>query len=190
MNSEGVRPREGQSSWRLVPQRPSWATRSGRARGAPSAIRQDVTVAVVDFQRRRIARYPSEVIDVLVDGRPLADVVGEVEFPFAEREGKPDLAGSYQGLGPEQVDGSPRTHFMGSDESHLFSGPRDKTILLGCECGEPGCWPLMARIEVTDRTVEWRDFMQPHRHETWRYDGLKFVFEREQYEEALTAIDS
>jgi hypothetical protein len=35
--------------------------------------------------------------------------------------------------------------------------------LLGCECGEWGCWPLVARIDQADGVVEWSHFRQPHR---------------------------
>jgi hypothetical protein len=41
------------------------------------------------------------VVDVLVNGRNLVASLRQVELPYAAREGKPDLAGSYVGLPPE-----------------------------------------------------------------------------------------
>lgn len=61
---------------------------------------------------------------------------------------------------------------MGRKASHLHSGPAEKTVLLGCECGEPGCWPLMARVEVGAEQVAWSDFEQPHRRDNWAYAGF------------------
>ena len=57
--------------------------------------------------------------------------------------------------------------------------------LLGCDCGEVGCWPLEARISLTDETVMWSDFSQPHR-DAWNYtDFGPFRFARDQYEAAI-----
>lgn len=57
--------------------------------------------------------------------------------------------------------------------------------LLGCRCGDAGCWPLEARIVVTPGTVRWEDFRQPHRPE-WDYDGFgPFSFPRPGYERAV-----
>lgn len=68
-----------------------------------------------------------------------------------------------------------------------WSGPGG-TWLLGCTFGEPGCWPLEARIAVEPETVTWTGFTQPHRRER-DYTGLgPFVFAREQYEDAARQI--
>lgn len=141
----------------------------------------------VRFRRRRLADFPTEVIDIVVNERELPELVGELERPFAEVEGSPSIAGSYIGLRPDQLDGSPGNHFLGSAHSHLSCGPEAKTVLLGCECGEPGCWPLMARIDARPDAVIWADFEQPHRDD-WQYGGLRLTFDRRQYEAALAEI--
>ncbi len=57
--------------------------------------------------------------------------------------------------------------------------------LLGCDCGEVGCWPLTAQATVTEQTVMWSDFGQPHRP-NWNYDGFgPFTFDRVSYDEAV-----
>jgi hypothetical protein len=58
------------------------------------------------------------------------------------------------------------------------------TVLLGCECGEWGCWPLTARVEIGDGVVRWTGFRQGHRD--WDLSALgPFEFELEQYMTAL-----
>ena len=132
--------------------------------------------------------YPGETIDIMVNDRDLAELVGAVERPFAEAEGHTSIAGSYGGLSPGQLAGTPMDHFFGSPKSHLFCGPEGKTVLLGCECGEPGCWPLMARIDVRDVTVAWVEFEQPHRRDVWSHVGISFEFDRTQYQAAVAEI--
>ena len=63
-------------------------------------------------------------------------------------------------------------------------------MLLGCECGELGCWPLMARIDVREGEIVWSDFEQPHRADSWSYQALGPIgFERNQYEDALARAE-
>jgi hypothetical protein len=90
------------------------------------------------------------------------------------------------GCGP----GSENT-FLGNEDSHLYCGPREKTVLLGCTCGEPGCWPLMARVEVSPLEVRWDEFEQPHRRGRWSHATLgPFVFDRRPYEATLTQAET
>ena len=50
-------------------------------------------------------------------------------------------------------------HFYGQSIDSM--GP--KKPVLGCECGEWGCWPLMTSITVTDDHVTCDTFERPHR---------------------------
>jgi hypothetical protein len=125
-------------------------------------------------------------VRIEVNGRDLVDIVAAVERPFVDHDGgSPDLAGSYSGYTAAQFDESPASHFLGSSSSHLDCGPHDKTALLDCECGCPGCWTLMARVTKSDTEVTWTDFEQVHRD--WSYK-LSFTFDREQYESALAHL--
>ena len=126
---------------------------------------------------------PERTIDLEVNGRDLRDIVGEIESPFAEVEGHPQLAGQYTGL--------PASHLV-PPSRHLFGQPTgaygytDKVTLLQCSCGEPGCWPLLARVTTTAETVVWSEFEQPHRRGRWSYEMLgPFVFDRRHYERAI-----
>ena len=69
--------------------------------------------------------------------------------------------------------------------SFSLAPDRGRAWLLGCDCGEVGCWPLDARIEVTDDLVMWQDFQQPHRPERDYRSFGPFVFGRKEYDRAV-----
>jgi hypothetical protein len=131
-------------------------------------------------------------VQIKINGRDLVDLVRAVENPFAYKEGSPSLAGAYAGLPPEAV-APPSLHFLGQPSVRIYL-IGSKVQVLGCECGEPGCWPLVCKVE-TDRTrVRWSSFEQPHRsgkgqQPAWHYDDLgAFEFKRGQYERALAEL--
>jgi hypothetical protein len=115
----------------------------------------------------------------VVDGRPLTELVTE----FESRQGY-SPSGRYAGLVPD--------HFRFGDLPRYFLGQEDEqwprpgyAWLLGCDCGEVGCWPLEARIIAGAETVTWTGFAQPHRRAR-DYRGFgEFVFDRESYEHAV-----
>ncbi len=75
---------------------------------------------------------------------------------------------------------------IGTDEPDSDGDGREATVLF-CDCGEPGCWPLLARIVATPETVTWQQFRQPYRDQ-WSYEQLgPFVFDREEYDDAIVA---
>jgi hypothetical protein len=126
----------------------------------------------------------AEVV-IVINETSLIDLSRTAEQPWADLEGKPDLAGSYMGLGPWAVGGS-STHFL--DNPHAVWFDDGDTVVLGCDCGEWGCWPLVAHITVTQDQVEWSRFRQGHRE--WDLSTLgPFVFARTQYEQALRKLD-
>jgi hypothetical protein len=144
-------------------------------------------VDVVGFELRSGTDLPYPIVAIKVNGRDLAELIGEIERPLLEREGRsPDIAGSYRGYTSAQLGEPVPAHFLGSSQSHLECGPRDKTALLDCECGSPGCWTLMARVTITDETVTWSDFEQVHRQ--WDYGGFTLTFDRAQFDTALAKV--
>lgn len=115
------------------------------------------------------------VVHVFVDGRDLLELVRRVELPQAAADGQPGIAGTYQGLDPEEWRELPEQYGDG------------RAAVLGCECGVVGCWPFRVRITWREDAVVWSDFEQPNRG--WTYDGLgPFVFPREEYERAVAAV--
>jgi hypothetical protein len=152
------------------------------------------TKILQDFPER-----PLSTVDIFIDDgknkKNLIDIVREIELPQAELEGEPSLAGDYIGLSPREIF-LPSKHLLGQPLEELVN--RGKTTLLICGgCGEPGCWPMVAKISFDDNKVIWSDFAQIHRlpnspsvqydpkYKPWNYQGLKFTFGRTQYEEAL-----
>jgi hypothetical protein len=145
-------------------------------------------VDAIEFRVMKTPHWYGDGVEIRINGIPLPDLVRPVELPFAEAEGKPKIAGAYSGL-PASTHLPPSRHFWGESQS----GRADSKVeLLGCgDCGEIGCWPLLARIIVGPDRVVWSDFLQPYRSDpeevaAWRYDGLgPFEFERADYEASL-----
>jgi hypothetical protein len=117
-----------------------------------------------------------------IDGIALTDRIHRFEL----EAGMEDRAVSYGGLVPAYYRFGPMDqHYLAGDGSIRDEG---KVPLLGCNCGEWGCWPLMARIAVSGDEVRWDDFAQPYRRER-NYDAFgPFVFSRVQYGEALRRL--
>jgi len=158
------------------------------------AIQGRVKAMGMDTIGFRVVTFPQEydsAIELCINGQDFIEMVRRAELRFAEAEGHARIAGAYAGL-PARVCAPPSRHFWGEAES----GRRDgKVALLTCRgCGEIGCWPLLVRIVVGPWQVVWSEFEQPHRSgrgrvRAWDYDGFgPFVFDRDQYQEALQAL--
>lgn len=116
-----------------------------------------------------------------VDGTALADMVQAFE---QSRGFTP--AGGYAGVGPTLVafDDIP-DYYLGVARRQWPR--RERVWLLGCECGEEGCWPFEAGVTLAGQSVTWSSFSQPHRRAR-SYAGFgPFVFDRRQYEDAVVA---
>ncbi|MEU4197305.1 hypothetical protein AB0E69_35775 [Kribbella sp. NPDC026611] len=98
-----------------------------------------------------------------------------------------DVVGGYAGLVLDYFDyGDLAQYLTGRPESQYWA-ERGALALLGCECGEMGCWPLEARVAGGEQ-VTWSGFAQPHRPGR-DYSGFgPFVFDRSQYEAAVRRI--
>jgi hypothetical protein len=124
---------------------------------------------------------PADVLNLYVDGSLLQDQIRPYEQPFADAEGQPALAGQYVGLVKR---GLSAKQFL-SRPSQTWFGDGD-TILLGCNCGDAGCWPLTAHVEVGPRVV-WRNFRTGHRK--WDLSAFgPFEFDRAKYETSLNRV--
>ena len=104
------------------------------------------TIGLKTVEETDIFDEPAKVVEIFVNGRNLKEVIREIERPFAAQEGKPELAGDYDGLPPEDVF-LPSRRFLGERERHYdFDYSRGEIPVLGCRCGVVGCWPLLVEI--------------------------------------------
>jgi hypothetical protein len=140
-------------------------------------------MSVIAFSvRARVDLGGANELVPVIDGRELTDMI----HAFERDNRMEERPVSYGGLIPSFFKFGPLgRHFLGLWE---FAEPRRKVPLLGCNCGEWGCWPLMARITVRDESVVWNEFEQPYRKER-DYSGFgPFTFDVAQYQKALAAV--
>ena len=113
--------------------------------------------------------YSFQIIEIFINDRNLLDVVTEVERKNAQHIGL-DFGGNYTGLQatPYVVEGD---HFLGTS---FPSWPKHHDWVLGCTCGNPGCWDILAFIEADDKIVRWSKIVNP-----WLAHGLPTVWHTE-----------
>lgn len=139
---------------------------------------------ILELESVRHGTYKATAVAILVNGRRLEALARDVELSHAVDEGSPNLAGDYSPLSLDDIRGD-RMHFLGRPVTTWFDD--GDTVLMGCPCGEWGCWPLTVRVEVGATSVEWSGFRNGHRD--WDLTDLgPFVFDRAQYDNALAVI--
>lgn len=113
-----------------------------------------------------------------VDDEPLIELVRRCELPSARADGQDGLAGKYRPLWGYRFDSD---LFFGSPSDPELRRP-DGVVLMGCDCGVVGCWPLECRLRVEGDAITWEGFRQPFRP-GWDHSGFgPFVFDRVAYE--------
>jgi hypothetical protein len=110
----------------------------------------------------------------VIDGRPLTDLVTKFETKCGY-----DPAGGYGGVVFE---------FVNIGLSDNYFGKSEETFVLGCECGELGCWPLKCSVRDDRDTITWANFSQPHRPDRDYSSFGPFLFERAQYAQAVSSL--
>jgi hypothetical protein len=119
-----------------------------------------------------------------VNGKSLVE-----EVTAFEREQRFDPVGGYGGLIPEWFNYGPLDkYFLGDFDPNSCFANMGSIYLLGCDCGEVGCWPLMAHIETAGETIEWNFFRQPFRKERDYSDFGPFVFDADRYRKTVAAL--
>lgn len=110
----------------------------------------------------------------VIDGRRLSDLVKDFEI---SRGFQP--AGGYGGLVFEFFNSGPLKEYFCSKEA---------IAVLGCDCGEVGCWPLECEIRVEVGAITWDKFSQPHRPDRDYSTFGPFTFDFDQYSDAISAL--
>ena len=98
-------------------------------------------------------------------------------------------AGGYDGLILDHFNFGDPALYLSGNKAGVWPGP-GRVALLGCSCGEVGCWPLFARVRQTDEHVVWDEIEQPHRPGRDYSDFEPFRFTLRAYWDALDALES
>lgn len=122
-----------------------------------------------EFRSKDQAGEEYTVQRVYLNGRDFIEIVKEYERQFADKEGKPHIAGQYEVQVPEEL-------------YKVLIKPAENITLLVCgDCREEGCWPLVMDIRVEEKKVIWSNFKNPHRPQ-WNYENFgPFEFEKDEY---------
>jgi len=137
-----------------------------------------------------VARF--DLVQLLHEARQLV--------PFVDGMAFAELAGTFEmerGYVPAGAHSGPiLDHFNFGDLERYLLGQADsdwsgdgRVALLGCgDCGDVGCWPLLARVQIADSRVCWDQFGQPYRP-GWDYSGFgPFLFQETQYRDAVAQV--
>lgn len=132
-----------------------------------------------------IGRTDGEAASLMpcIDGTRLADLVAD----FERENGHDDPAGGYGGIVPSYYDLGPLPSYFLWKEGPVEGVRAGEIFVLFCECGEAGCWPLVAHVQVNDQTVVWTRFAQPHRPRRDYSSFGPFRFARSQYDAAIAS---
>ena len=126
---------------------------------------------------------PARELLAFVDDVSLVDLVAGYEHAAGF-----DVPGAYAGLVLDHFRfGDLTGYLLGQPESGYWK-LRPVIALLGCDCGEVGCWPLEARVLVENDLVIWRGFEQPFRPRRDYGSFGPFTFRRSQYERAVRDV--
>lgn len=124
------------------------------------------------------------VITPILNEIPLTELVQSFE-----RERGFEPAGGYGGLIPQWFKYGPLDrYFLGHFDKDSYFGRMGRIYLLGCTCGEVGCWPLAARVRAEAESVIWDSFQQEHRPERDYSQFGPFTFEDDEYERAVANL--
>ena len=146
------------------------------------------SAAKISFLVERSGDHQPSVYAVVptIDGTALTDLVAEFE---SNRHLEP--AGGYGGIVPQLYNYGPLARYLmgefGLDSSWAGMGG---IYVLGCDCGEVGCWPLVCRVKIEDQSVVWDEFKQPHRPERDYSEFGPFVFDLFQYRSAIKELQA
>lgn len=123
---------------------------------------------------------PARELLPYVDDVSLVDLISGYEHAA-----RYDVPGKYAGIVLDHFNfGDLSAYLTGEPDSTYWAG-RGVIALLGCDCGEVGCWPLEAQVLIDDGIVAWRGFAQPFRPKRDYGTFGPFVFRRSQYERAV-----
>lgn len=148
----------------------------------------------IEFLNHPVSDQPSAPLrwGFRIDGTDLRVLVADATRDLWRQEHKKKteaererfLLTQHSGLDVSGI-GDPVRHFLGDPAPEFADPATGATPLLGCVCGDWGCWPLLAVVTATPSTVTWASFRQPHRQKWGELRLGPYVFARPAYEAAL-----
>ncbi|WP_427051658.1 hypothetical protein [Paenibacillus sp. TC-CSREp1] len=142
----------------------------------------------IQFKVEYSEEQKASVISIYVNDESLIERMKRYEAQFES-----EIAGLYEGLNIDLVDHI-EAHFTGRLQEDDIFNYEGKTLVLGCNCGLPDCWPLLVKITETGDSIMWSHFEQPHRAEDspggyWDYSNFPPLhFQKREYIEQLNNI--
>jgi hypothetical protein len=116
---------------------------------------------------------------------PFVDDVSLVELVSGyEHAAGFDVPGTYAGVVLDHFKFGDLTAYLTGRPDSAYCSDRGVIALLGCDCGEVGCWPLESQVLTGDDVVTWSGFVQPFRPQRDYGTFGPFTFNRSQYETA------
>jgi hypothetical protein len=123
---------------------------------------------------------PARELLPFVDDVSLVDLVSGYEHAAGF-----DVPGAYAGLVLDHFNfGGLTAYLIGRPDSADWAD-RGVIALLGCECGEVGCWPFESQVLIENDLVIWRGFAQPFRPRRDYGSFGPFTFRKSQYDVAV-----
>lgn len=124
------------------------------------------------------------VIEIYINGKEIVSVLKEIEQPYCDEEGNPQLAGDYGHNTPEEL----YKDLSDAVTEDTYSNKCGAYLLCCRGCGFSGCWSVEISVRQTDEYVYWENFRQNHR-ENWQYN-LLYKFDRTEYDKAMEQLKS
>ncbi|MFC7531789.1 hypothetical protein [Actinoplanes sp. GCM10030250] len=123
---------------------------------------------------------PARELHPFVDNVSLVELVAGYEHAAGF-----DVPGTYAGLVLDHFNFGNLTAYLIGEAEAAYRADRGVIALLGCDCGEVGCWPLESQVLVEKDLVTWRGFTQPFRPQRDYGSFGPFTFRRNQYDSAV-----
>lgn len=149
-------------------------------------LRKNADQLKLTLKKSLIGNY--QTVDIWINKENLLEKINQTELHFAIKEGKPSLAGDYEGI-PQNFVQNPSGLWLGVPQE-FYNSPDGKTALfVSQKTGFANDWGFFVKIEVYPQHIVWRKFEQ-NKRKHWKYEQLgSFVFDRWQYVQALEMKD-
>ena len=120
----------------------------------------------------RTGTYPG--VEYYINGIPLLDMIREIELPYCEQEGLPELVCAYSLNSKETM----CRQFARALEPPKYEGA-DEVALYSCAaCGICDCWSVCCCFREDGGYILMKDFF--HNHRNWEYP-FEFRFTKENW---------